>query len=86
MWLALAGSAIGVYTASMYLHRKFSVFELVYSAISVKMQIFRAESLILHVLTIITTQEQLSPSEVSLVFSVPFSKTQSGKVSTKKES
>ena len=55
MWLALAGSAIGVYTASMYLHRKFSVFELVYSAISVKMQIFRAESLILLVLTITTT-------------------------------
>ena len=35
MWLALAGSAIGVYIASMFMYRKFSVFDLVFSAISV---------------------------------------------------
>lgn len=37
IWLALAGSAIGTYLASIFLYRKFSVGDLVFAVISVQM-------------------------------------------------
>ena len=37
IWLALAASAIGVYIASMYMYKKFNVFNLVFSALSVQL-------------------------------------------------
>lgn len=41
IWLALAGSAIGSYTASLFVHAKFCVHDLVFSAFTVNFKLFR---------------------------------------------
>ena len=62
IWLALAGSAIGCYLASSYLHRKFCVHDMVFSSFTVPLTTFRALSPFLPQPTSTTILELQSPS------------------------
>jgi hypothetical protein len=44
MWLALASSALGVFSASAIYYKKLSVHELVFTTLTVTMFLFRVES------------------------------------------
>lgn len=58
MWLALAGSVLGCYTASSYVYRKFCVHDMVYAAFTVRFQLFRELSHIHLALSLTITLEQ----------------------------
>ena len=43
MWMALSGSALGVFAATSFYFRKFSVHELIFTSITVFLCLFRVE-------------------------------------------
>lgn len=70
MWIALAGSAIGCFIASMYVHRKFCVHDMVFASITVNVLVFREELHIRQELSSTTIQEQLWPLVLWLDYSL----------------
>ena len=58
IWLALASSVLGCYTASALSYRKFCVHDLVFASITVNIGLYRAQSLIVLRQKLITIQEQ----------------------------
>ena len=57
IWLALAGSAIGAYNSAAFVYRKFSLHDLVFSAITVRNCLFRVALPIVRQLTSTITLE-----------------------------
>ena len=62
MWLALSASVLGVFAASSIYYHKFSVHELVFTSITVTLESFREQSLILRLRILTTIQAPQRPS------------------------
>ena len=43
IWFALSGSVVGAYIASMFKHRKFSAFDVVFASVTVNILLYREE-------------------------------------------
>lgn len=66
IWLALAASVLGCYTASSFSYRKFCVHDMVFASITVQIFLFRELLLLVHQLKLILIQELQLQSDSQL--------------------
>lgn len=85
IWLALATSVLGCFTASAFSYRKFCVHDMVFASITVLILLFRVLLRLAHQLILTTIQVQQPLSDSQLAFSLHFLKLDSKEKSTNQE-
>ena len=85
IWLALATSVLGCFTASAFSYRKFCVHDMVFASITVHNLLFRVLLHSVHQLILTTIQEQQLLSDSQLAFSLLFLKLDSRERSMRQE-
>jgi hypothetical protein len=85
IWLALATSVLGCFTASAFSYRKFCVHDMVFASITVHHLLFRVLLHLVHQLILTTIQEQQLLSDSQLAFSLLFLKLDSRERSMRQE-